>query len=259
MCCAMLRRIPLSGSLLDGSGRPGGIAGACSAAWASAKARTSASTTRPLGPVAVTWDSSTPSLDASLRAPGSRWHDCGCGSLGLSEGADVGLDNAPSGPVGVTCEMSTPRLAATRRAPGVERTAPPACWRRAGRLCGACLVAALAAGGCGFLGGRLFALGEHVTDESVNGYRRALIDHRVEPAASDRFEVVVELLSLDLGDDFALVDLVALAPGKPDDGALGHEVAQPGHHNWSSQFCHPHPNPLPSRERGFSYPPRRTA
>ena len=79
MWSAMPFRIPDIFTTLDGSGSPASMAAAPSSFFVapapdlapdSAKPRTSASTTLPRGPVAVTCDRLTPSLAASLRAPG---------------------------------------------------------------------------------------------------------------------------------------------------------------------------------------------
>ena len=132
---AMPCRIPRNGSLRAGAGKPGGISAAALGsalgvvgvlAWASAKARTSDSTTRPRGPLGATCEMSTPRLAAARRAPGVEGVGAGRSASRRSAKARTSDSTTrPPGPVGATCEMSTPRLAATRRAPGVERTASP--------------------------------------------------------------------------------------------------------------------------------------
>ena len=164
-------------------------------------------------------------------------HDNGCSGLRLSESSDVGLDHSATGAGRRHLRYIYPQAG---RHPSRAR-------RRTHRT------AALPTGGLASLrslsrsgpccrgrsslpGRRLFAFGKHVRNQAVDSHRRALIHHRVEPAACHRFEVVVELLCFDLGDDFALVDLVPLAPGEPDNGALGHKVTQSGHDYRSCQL-----------------------
>ena len=62
--------MPFRGISDIGLGKPGGVVG-FEVPGASANALTSASTTRPLGPVGVTFSRSTPNLAASFLAPGA--------------------------------------------------------------------------------------------------------------------------------------------------------------------------------------------
>ena len=82
---------------------------------------------------------------------------------------------------------------------------------------------------------RRLALGEHVPQQPVHRHRCAFGYHRMKKAAIGGFEVVVQLLGLDLRDDVALADGVALRFRPARNRPLHHEVAQPGHYD---RGCH---------------------